>query len=406
MLGAVAHPSEEMKREQIYSSKEIFMKALNHENAPRVPCAPHWWGVYKYELPGHDYLRDAWTDGTNLHSVYVDFYETFKPDWFHLHIGTPVYFRDAEIDQEGEKPFLRIAGRFRSVKGKDRYFSVNSSDDEEIVDFPDYLLSSRAYKPRVDIRSRGSIDDFIKRYVHMSSDRIISLGYTDHVRPLVEAYGDEVFIVVHIPSAICEIFDPITGYTGFEKGLMALHDEPDGMRYLIERCYIEQLEWIRAYAAAGVHGYCISESYISPDITGPGVYRDYVKAVHREYFSEVRRQGMIPLCHFWGDVNPLLSDLCEIGIDGLMVEESKKTFTIDICELSEKVGERLCLFGNLDSISLLHDGSSGEVKHEVMRQCGCSRGSFVVANGSPITPGTPRENVHALIQTVREEQSQ
>jgi uroporphyrinogen-III decarboxylase len=374
-----------MNTEYKQNSKEIFLKALKHEKASRTPCAPHWWGVYKYELPGHDYMRDAWTDGRKLYPVYVDFYKTFKPDWFHLHIGTPVYFRDAEIDQRGEKSYLRISECFRSIKGKDRYFSVNSSDDEEIVDFPDYLLGSRASKPRVDLRNRHSIDEFIKRYVHMSSEEIVSLGYTDHIPPLVEAYGKEVFIAVHIPSAICEIFDPITG-----------------MRYLIEQCYIEQLEWVRAYASVGVHGYCISESYISPDIAGPDVYRKYVKPVHREYFTEVRRHGLIPICHFWGDVKPLLHDLCDIGIDGLMVEESKKTFTLDICEITEVVSGELCLFGNLDSISLLHDGCSEEVREEVLRQYRCSKGRFIAANGSPITPGTPQENVRVLIDTIKE----
>jgi uroporphyrinogen-III decarboxylase len=392
-----------MKHPKMQNSKEIFLSTLRREKTQRVPCAPHWWGVYKYELPGHDYSRDAWTDGENLYPVYVDFYNTFRPDWFHLHIGTPVYFRDAVIDRREGKSYLRIAERFRDVKGNDRYFSVNCSDDEEIIDFTDYLLGSRSSKPRVDLRNRRSIDEFIVRYVHMDCDAIISMGYTDHIPPIVRAYGDDVFIVVHIPSAICEIFDPTTGYTGFEEGLMALRDEPEGMRYLVERCYIEQLEWVKAYASVGVHGYCISESYISPDIAGPDVYRSCVKAVHREYFSEVRRLGLVPFCHFWGDVNPLLDDLCEIGIDGLLVEESKKTFTVDVCELSEIIGERLCLFGNLDSISLLHDGNPEEVKVEVLKQWGCVTGPFVAANGSPITPGTPAENLHALIQTVKED---
>jgi hypothetical protein len=399
ILGPV---DREMNKRHAQNSKEIFLKTLGHEKAERVPCALHWWGVYKYELPGHDYMRDAWTDGRQLYPVYIDFYETFKPDWFHLHIGTPVYFRDAEIVHRGDRSFFRIAERFRGIKGEDRYFSVNSSDDEEIVDFPDYLLGSRSFKPKVDPGSRHSIDEYIKRYVHMSSDEIIALGYTDHIPPLVEAYGEEVFIAVHIPSAICEIFDPITGYTGFEEGLMALHDAPEGMRYLIEQCYAEQLEWVRAYARAGVHGYSISESYISPDIAGAEVYRQYLKPVHREYFAEVRRSGMIPLCHFWGDVKPILHDLQEVGIEGLMIEESKKTFTLDICELLKIVGGKLVLFGNLDSLSLLHDGCPEEVREEVLRQYRCSKGRFIAANGSPITPGTPQENVHVLIDTIKE----
>ena len=99
--------NREMNKAHAQNSKEIFLKTLGHEKAQGVPCAPHWWGVYKYELPGHDYMRDAWTDGRHLYPIYIDFYETFKPDWFHLHIGTPVYFRDAEIVHREDRPALQ-----------------------------------------------------------------------------------------------------------------------------------------------------------------------------------------------------------------------------------------------------------------------------------------------------------
>jgi hypothetical protein len=383
-------------------AKEIFLKTLNHEHAQRVPCAPHWWGIYKYELPGHEFRRDGWTDGTRLSQVYIDFYEKFKPDWFHLHIGTPNYFRDSEIVEKRGKSYLRIDSRYRNIKKEDKYFSVNSSDDEEIVDFADYLLGSRCAKPKVDLSSPYRIDEFIKKYVHLSAEEITSLGYIDHIPEIVRRYGDEVFIAVHIPSAVCEIFDPNTGYIGFDHGLMAFHDYPEGMRYLIERCYREQLEWVRAYGKTGIHAYCISEAYISPDVAGPQVYRDYLKSVHRDYFKEVALNGMVPICNFWGDVNPIFDDLKEINIRALMVEESKKTFDIDVCALHRRAEGTFCLFGNLDSITLLHSGNPEEIRREVMKQSEGSDGFFIVANGSPITPGTPSENIHTLIQAAGE----
>ncbi len=124
------------------------------------------------------------------------------------------------------------------------------------MDFPDYLLSSRCFRPKVNLSSRNNIDDFIKRYIYMSADEIRKLGYADHVSIISKKYGADVFINVHIPSAICEIFDPITGYTGFENGLLAFHDYPDGMRYLLEQCYLAQLEWAKAFAAAGSSRVC------------------------------------------------------------------------------------------------------------------------------------------------------
>ncbi len=328
------------------NAKTIFLKTLNLEKADRVPCAPHWWGRYKYELPGHDYMRDAWQDGRALSGIYIDFYKRFRPDWFHLHIGTPIYFRDSEIIERDGASYLVIDPRYRPIKKEDRYFSVLSSDDEKIVDFPDYLLGSRARRPKVDLTNRRKIDEYIKRYVRMNTDEIIGMGYTDHLPEIVKRFGEDVLIAVHIPSAICEIFDPTTGYLGFESGLMALHDYPDGMRYLVQRCYEEQLQWAYAYARAGVHMFIISESYISPDIAGAGVYREYLKPVHREYFKEVSSCGMVPVLMFWGDVNPILDDLKEINIRALMIEESKKGFFLDAAGIAHSMSGRVCVFGN------------------------------------------------------------
>ena len=217
------------------NSKEIFIRTLNLKKAVRYPSAPHWWGIYKYETAGLDFRKAAWQDGKNLSDIYIDFYKEFKPDWFHLHIGTPAYFKNSEIIQRDGKHFLIIDPSLKDLKKQDRYFSVESAEDEEIVDFPDYLLGSRSFKPKVDLSSRKNIDEYVKRYIYMSADEISSLGYTDHVSIISKKYGTDVFINVHIPSAICEIFDPITGYTGFENGLLAFHDYPDGMRYLLER---------------------------------------------------------------------------------------------------------------------------------------------------------------------------
>jgi len=389
------------KLESKENSKEIFIKTLNLEKAARYPAAPHWWGIYKYENAGFDFRKAAWQEGEKLADIYIAFYEKFKPDWFHLHIGTPVYFKNSEIINRGGKHFLVIDPSLRDLKKQDRYFSVESGEDEKIVDFPDYLLGSRSFKPKVVLSSRKNIDEFIIRYVYMSAEEISSLGYADHVKIISKKYGGSVFINVHIPSAICEIFDPITGYTGFENGLLAFHDFPDGMRYLLERCYQSQLEWAKAFADAGAHGFAISEAYISPDVANPHIYRKFIKDIHRDYFADVKKMGLMPILYFTGDINPILEDLAEINISGLMVEESKKNFHLDVAWIKKIIGDRVCIFGNLDAIYLLHDGTVEDVEKGVLKQFKKSKCNFITCNGSPITPGTPPENVRALIRAGR-----
>lgn len=384
------------------NARRLFLDALALRPTARPPVALHWWGTWKYEALGLPLPAAAWRDGAELAGVYARFQQTFRPDWLHLHIGTPRWFRGAEIvERRGGGPVLAVAPGMRGLKAADRYLSVASGEDEDIVDFPDYLLGSRVNRPKVDLSSDRSVDAYVERYVRMSADEIAGLGYADHVTPLVERFGGEALVAVHIPSAVCEIYDPHTGYTGFEPGLIAFHDHPGGMRRLIARCYEAQLEWARAYARAGAHAYVISESFISPDIAHPSIYRSYLAGVHREYFAEVARMGLEPLLMFWGDVMPILDDLAGIGIRGLLVEETKKGFALDIGAIRRKLAGRVCLFGNVDSLELLLHGRPEAIAAEVRRQADGAGAGFVTANGSPVAPGTPVENVRALLAAGR-----
>ncbi|MHB1274687.1 MAG: uroporphyrinogen decarboxylase family protein [Candidatus Humimicrobiaceae bacterium] len=384
------------------NSKDLMIKTLSLQKTARPPVALHWWGIYKYEALGLDYKKDAWKEGEILSDVYGKFYEKFKPDWFHLHIGTPKYFKDSEIINKNGKSFLKISDKFKGLKKEDKYFSSNSSEDEEILDFPDYLLESRCSRPKADLSDKKKIDEFIKRYIHMNAREIREMGYTDHIAQIATRYGDDVFLAVHIPSAICEIFDPTTGYLGFEEGLMSFYDYPEGIKYFLEKCYEEQLEWAKAFAEAGAHAFIISESYISPDLANPEIYRKFMKPVHARYFKEIKNYGLVPICMFWGDVLPLLGDYVQTNVMAIMFEESKKGFNLDIQKIREKINNRICIFGNLDSNYLLREGSIGEIKDEVIRQAKGARYNFIISNGSPVAPSTPEQNIRCLIDTGKE----
>ncbi|MHB8279581.1 MAG: uroporphyrinogen decarboxylase family protein [Candidatus Humimicrobiaceae bacterium] len=379
------------------NSRELMINCLNFKKISRLPVSLHWWGIYKYESAGLDFKKDAWQEGIKISEVYIKFYEKFRPDWFHLHAGTPKYFKDSEIVKKDGKYILSITDKYRDLKKEDKYFSSGSAEDEEIIDFPDYLLSSRARKPKVDLSSKKKINDYIDKYIHLSSKEIIELGYTDHLNGIFKKYNKDAFLAVHIPSAICEIFDPTTGYLGFEEGLLAFYDQPEGMQYFLERCYIEQLEWAKAYAERGADAFIISESYISPDLANPDIYRKFLKHIHKDYFKEISDYGIEPLCLFWGNINPLLDDYCDVNVKGMLIEESKKGFDLDIVKIRQKTEGRVCLFGNLDSLNLLNSGTSENIKNEALRQSKGLNTGFIISNGSPITPGTPVENVKALI---------
>jgi uroporphyrinogen-III decarboxylase len=87
-----------------------------------------------------------------------------------------------------------------------------------------------------------------------------------------------------------------------------------------------------------------------------------------------------------------------VGVDGVLIEESKKTFHLDPVEIRKRLDPRVILFGNVDSYLLL-TGPSSAIRDAVARQAEArAHGPFVHANGSPLCPGTPPEHIEAFLE--------
>ena len=105
---------------------------------------------------------------------------------------------------------------------------------------------------------------------------------------------------------------------------------------------------------------------------------------------------------------PILDDISRMGARGLMVEEAKKGFDLELGRIHRGLAGSMALFGNLDSVDVLLRGSVADVRVETLRQMeagggarGGGAGGFIMASGSPIAFHTPPGNIHAMIRTAR-----
>jgi uroporphyrinogen-III decarboxylase len=220
----------------------------------------------------------------------------------------------------------------------------------------------------------------------------------------MERCGREVFVALTWSAPSSHIFAP-EGILGFEAGLMALAEKPGMVRYLMGRFYAANVEFDRALAQTGVHAHISGESYLSADLISPATYREVFFEAQRGYYGAAAAQGVIPIMCFWGDVRPLIGDFNRLPIGGLMMDESKKGFVLDVGEIRRKLRRDIALFGNVDSVDILLKGTPADVEKAVIAQLDAAtaaeNGPFVVRNGSPFCPDTPPENIDAMVATAR-----
>ena len=188
----------------------------------------------------------------------------------------------------------------------------------------------------------------------------------------------------------------------FEDTAIACLDKPDLVAHYVYKDCERFLTDVRAAKSCGADAYIFSEGFPgSLDNISPAMHERLEGDTKRWFYSEVRKIGLLPIGYWLGDVRPNMRLINSLDMAGLMIEESKKTFRLDPVEIRRALRPEVCLFGNLDS-TLLRLGEPDEIRVEVRRQFRAAQhGPFVLANGSPIVPGTPVENLDAYMAEAR-----
>ena len=186
----------------------------------------------------------------------------------------------------------------------------------------------------------------------------------------------------------------LTQYFGFEGAMTVPLEDPDLTRHALRRLTARQIARLPAIAARGAHGVWIEECFT--DMHSPTLFAQLNVPLVAEMVSAIHDNGMQAIYYYCGNPCDRWQLLKATGADAIHVEESKKDFRIDVADASEALGPDVCLFGNLDAIGLLEQGSDDDLRREVQRQMDVGRarqGRFVLSIGSPVTPATSVQRV-------------
>ena len=142
-----------------------------------------------------------------------------------------------------------------------------------------------------------------------------------------------------------------------------------------------------AYHAAGADNLTVHEMGGSPGALGPKIFESVVLPHLQVLFSELPRPAILSAC---GRTNGAMKLLAASGADALSVDQ-----TNDLAKSREDMPDVL-LFGNLDPVGLISQGTPDEITEAVA--------SVVRSGADAVWPGcdlylqTPLENLRALIE--------
>ena len=185
---------------------------------------------------------------------------------------------------------------------------------------------------------------------------------------------------------------------GMETFCIALREQPELIQRLYDRIWsIQSRVLLRVLKcdAVGAVLHADDLAYSTALMVSPRHYREYVFPWYRWCGGVVRDHNLLCIFHSDGRLFPVLDDIVGCGFNALHPIEPK---AMDIAEVKKKVGDKLCLLGNIDLGYTLSLGTPQEVEEEVkekIRTAGAG-GGYCVGSSNSVTAYVPLANYNAM----------
>jgi uroporphyrinogen decarboxylase len=190
---------------------------------------------------------------------------------------------------------------------------------------------------------------------------------------------------------------------GFDNWLMDLAADRSFVEALMDRVLEIWLSEAQAtIQAVGTNAdvvvYADDIAFQNRPMVSPRMYRALVKPRQRRVFDLLKSSGLKVFYHSCGNVQPLIEDLVDMGVDILNPIQVSADTMGDTAALKARWGDKLTFWGGIDTQDVLPRGSVRQVWQEVTRRLDdmAGGGGYVLAAVHDIQPEVPPENLCAL----------
>jgi uroporphyrinogen decarboxylase len=191
--------------------------------------------------------------------------------------------------------------------------------------------------------------------------------------------------------------------TGLDTFGINLYDDPQFIEDILDIVTEFNIELGLMMLDMGVDAIIIADDFgmDTGPLISPRHFREMILPRFNKMVKIFKERGVPVLLHCCGNINLLIADIVESGIDGY--HPLQRTAQMDLKECKEKYGERISLVGNVDSSRTLPFGTYEDVEEET-RECiriAGPGGGYICASDHSLHDGIPMRNIWAMIETVK-----
>ncbi len=361
---------------------ERMTKTLRHQEADRVPISDIFWGTF----------LEKWRKELGLPAG-TDIYKHYDLDWTVTVPNMDPHIKPFEtIEQTAEHVIVRTGFEAVILKEFDDpmpaflRFDTDSVDKMEAFRFDD-PWDERRYLAAGDNQLAGVGDGFTRE----------SPAWIETVRSLhpgIPVYG-----------SVCEAQEMLWRMIGLENVMLWIGLYPDEVGRFVERIgqFVLGLTKAQIRAAGGLlDGMVIwgDVAYRLDLFYSPDYWRKYFKPIVKAIVEECHGHGLPVIYHGCGNINRILPDFIEIGVDALNPLEAKAG--LDVIDLRRRFGHRLGFCGNMD-VRFWAKASEEELKRAVLTKLNAAKGGgYIFQSDHSVPDNVPARSYDYVVRLVRE----
>jgi len=207
------------------------------------------------------------------------------------------------------------------------------------------------------------------------------------VKILKQLFSDHIMLMA-VTGAIIGIPNS-NDYIVFSLKLL---ETPEEIDLLAQKSLLDGIEAAKRFHDLGVDG-LITAADIAEN-RGPYFSPEHMQRFILPYFKSL---GAFPILHTDGNIETCLDDLAQTGISALQAIDP--VAGMDIKKVKQRIGDRVCLCGNIDC-GLFLTGTPEQVYEAtvaILQDCKTG-GGFVLGASNVIQSQAPKENILAMIE--------
>jgi uroporphyrinogen decarboxylase len=213
------------------------------------------------------------------------------------------------------------------------------------------------------------------------------------VRHCVSEVGDEVFVSCCYPAP----FSTAAALRGTAMFARDLYKNRDMAHELLRKSLQLAEDFAQAVVEAGGIPVLV-DPVASGSVISRQAFEEYALPYIAKTLDRIRSLGAPPILHICGRTSAIIDLMAQSGAVALSIDQ------IELQEAKEKVGDKVCLMGNIRPAETLLQGTPDAVRAEArkcLEDCKGSPGGFILASGCEVPIETPPANLMALMDVAR-----